>query len=236
MPHARPPRIQVTGRSRAGKSTLRNALSLIAAEETAPLDVPGRPDPVLDADLILYVLPGTANGADRRLLAHLPPARTLVVLNKADAIGTRWSDAATAADCLTESLGHQTLPVIASLAAKTRSGTFNPAELRTLRSHRTQADPACTLLPELFTAPALGPDFPARQSLLDHWTLYGVACAIAALRHAPELPAQPLLQILHSASGIDPLHEELHRRYQATATRLADESATNPAPPGSARE
>ncbi|MEU0544123.1 hypothetical protein [Nocardia sp. NPDC005978] len=231
MPHGPSPRIQITGRARAGKSTLRDALSLLSARETAPLDVPGRADPILDADLVLYVLPGAANSADRRLLATLSPARTLVVLNKADAIGCRWPDAAAVADRLTRVLGHRTFPVVAALAARTRTGTFTPADLHTLHRHRHHTPPAFTLLPELFTDPSLATDAPARQTLLDRWTLYGVACALTALNHAPTLHPRPLLQILHSASGIDPLHEELHTRYVAAATRLAESAPPHPPPP-----
>ncbi|MGV9412160.1 hypothetical protein ACWDOP_19775 [Nocardia sp. NPDC003693] len=229
MSHGPSPRIQITGRARAGKSTLRDALSLLSAEETAPLDAPGRTDPVLDADLVLYVLPGAANSADRRLLAALPPGRVLVVLNKADAVGARWPDAAAVADRLTRTLGHPTFPVVSTLAARTRTGTFTPADLHTLHRHRHRETPAFTLLPELFTDPSVALDTPARHTLLDRWTLYGVACALTALNHAPTLAPRPLLQILHSASGIDPLHEELHTRYAAAATRLA-EAAARPHP------
>ncbi|MCU1648572.1 MAG: hypothetical protein JWN03_8847 [Nocardia sp.] len=231
MSAGRPPRIQVTGRSRAGKSTVRNALSLISAEETAPIDVPGQPDPVLDGDLIIYVLPGALDTADCRILATLPPDRTLVVLNKADAIGTRWSDAALAADRHTAALGFLTLPAVASLAVHTRAGTFTEPDLRTLHRHRTRSDPAFTLTPDLFTDPSIAEDTSARRTLLARWDLYGITCALTALRHNPALQPQPLLQVLHSASGIDPIHHELHRRYEQAAARLARESASHQADP-----
>ncbi|MET9488910.1 hypothetical protein [Nocardia sp. NPDC006630] len=231
MSAGRPPRIQVTGRSRAGKSTVRNALSLISAEETAPLDVPGQPDPVLDGDLLLYILPGVLGPADRRVLATLPPDRTLVVLNKADTIGTRWSDAALTADRHTTALGIPTFPVVASLAVHTRAGTFTESDLRTLHRHRTRTDPAFTLTPDLFTDPAVAEDTPARRTLLTRWDLYGISCALTALRHNPTLHPHPLLQILHSASGIDPLHQALHRHYQQATTRLTRESPTHQADP-----
>ncbi|WP_157574056.1 hypothetical protein [Nocardia jejuensis] len=218
--HAPTPRIQVTGRARAGRSTVRNALSLLSAEETAPVDDPCGPVPTLDADLIVYVLPGTLHPVDRRLLATLPADRTLVVLNKADAIGTRWSDAAATAETHTESLGMPTFPLVATLATRTRTGTFTPAELSTLIGHRTRPDPPFTLTGDHFTAPGLAPDSTARRDLLADWTLYGISCALAALRHDPGLTARVLLQILHSASGIDPLHEEFHRRYEQATTRL----------------
>ncbi|GAB2522890.1 hypothetical protein [Nocardia heshunensis] len=218
MQAGRSVRIQVTGRARAGKTTLRHALSLLTAEETRPVDHPGQTDPVLDADLLLYILPGAADPADHRLLATLPPEGTLVVLNKADTIGTHWSDAAAHADRLATTLGHTVFPVVAAVAARTRNGTLTDADLRTLRRHHTRPDPPLTLSHELFTAPDLAPDPEARQALLDRWELHGVSCALAALRHDPTLGPRVLLQILHSATGIDALHRELHHRYEAIAT------------------
>ncbi|MGV9663367.1 hypothetical protein [Nocardia niigatensis] len=219
MPVGRSPRIQVTGRARAGKTTLRHALSLLTAEETRPVDQPGQSAPVLDADLVLYVLPGLADRADRRLLATLPPDRALVVLNKADSVGARWPDAAATAENLTAEFGLTAFPVVASLALRTRSGTLADTDLGTLQRHRDHPDPPLTLSCDLFTAADLGPDHEARRALLDRWDLHGVSCALAALRRNPSLPPQLLLQILYCASGIDPLHHELHRRYEvATAT------------------
>ncbi|MRH86529.1 hypothetical protein GFY24_03415 [Nocardia sp. SYP-A9097] len=224
MPAGRSPRIQITGRARAGKSTVRNALSLMTAEETSPIDAPEQADPILDADLFLYILPGTLTPADRRALAPLAPDRTLVILNKADAIGHRWSDAAQAADRHTETLGLLTLPAVASLAARTRAGTFTEADLKTLRRHHGSTDPAFTLTPDIFADPVIAEDDSARRSLLDRWDLYGVSCALAALRRAPDLAPQPLLQILHSASGMDPIYRALHERYEQAVAAIARES------------
>jgi GTPase Era involved in 16S rRNA processing len=116
-------RIQVTGRAGAGKSTLLQALALISAEETTPVDEPGRPDPVLDADLLVYVLSSALQPGDRAVLSGLPRDRTLVVLNKADAVGSRWGDAVAAVDQCGYEMGMATLPVVSELAVWTRSGT-----------------------------------------------------------------------------------------------------------------
>ncbi|WP_067830827.1 hypothetical protein [Nocardia inohanensis] len=221
MPPGRSPRIQVTGRARAGKTTVRSALSLISAEETRPLDQPGQPNPPLDADVLLYVLPGSLQPADRAVLAALPPDRTLVLLNKADTIGIHCHEAAETAETYSATVSLPVYPIIADLAARTRSGILTDADLRTLHRHRHRTDPAFTLTPDLFTHPGLAPDAPARRALLDRWGLYGIACARTALRHAPTLDARALRQILHCASGIDPVHHHLHRLYQETAARLA---------------
>ncbi|WP_431968348.1 hypothetical protein [Nocardia sp. bgisy134] len=225
----RPPRIQVTGRAHAGRTTVLHALALMSAAETGPVDEPGAPDPVLDADIVVYVLAGAPLPADRRVLAELPPERTVVVLNKADAIGSRWGDAVAAAEQYTRELGILTLPVVAALAVRTRAGAVTDADMATLRRLAADADPALTLSPDLFVSPTAGPDVTEREQLLHRWELYGITCALSALRHDPELGAHAILQLLHAASGIDALHRLLHRCYeQVSALRggeLLDELA-----------
>ncbi|WP_029930270.1 hypothetical protein [Nocardia otitidiscaviarum] len=219
----RPLRIQVTGRSRAGKTTVQRALALLAAEETASVDVPGQPEPVLDGDLVLYILAGAPHPADRAVLATVPPERMLLVLNKADAIGSRWSDAVTAAERCAEEFGMAVHPVVATLAAHTRSGIVTDAERATLCRHRDHPDPTFALVPERFTDPAFGSDTADRKALLARWPLPGLACALSALRYRPELSSGRILQILHAASGIDPLHADLRRRCEAHAARRGGE-------------
>ncbi|MFD0365527.1 hypothetical protein ACFQZZ_29175 [Nocardia sp. GCM10030253] len=225
----RPPRIQVTGRAHAGRSTVLHALALMSAVETGPVDEPGVPDPVLDADIVVYVLSGAPLPADRRILATLPSERTVLVLNKADAVGSRWGDAVVAAEQYSRELGILTLPVVASLAVRTRAGALTDTDMTTLHRLAANADPSLTLSPDLFTSPSAGPDVAEREQLLQRWDLYGVSCALIALRRDPELTPHALLQILHAVSGIDALHRLLHRRYeQVSALRggvLLDELA-----------
>ncbi|WP_063051994.1 hypothetical protein [Nocardia arthritidis] len=223
----KPPRIQVAGRAHTGRTTVLHALALMSAVETDPVDRPGAPDPELDADIVVYVLSAAPSPADRRVLATLPPQRTIAVLNKADAIGSRWGDAVAAAQQYGRELRIPVVPVVASLATRTRAGALTDADVALLRKLATDADPALILAPDLFVAP--GPDAAERERLLLRWDLYGVACACAALRHDPDLAPQQLLQILHAASGIDALHQLLHCRYeQVSALRggeLLDELA-----------
>jgi hypothetical protein len=215
----RPLRIQVTGRQGVGKSTLLRALALMSAEETGPVDDPGGADPVLDGDLVVYVLSAALQLADRRALGNLPRDRTLVVLNKADAVGVRWADAVTTAERCAAELGMPALPVVSDLAVRTGAGTPADADLRTLRRHAHRADGSFTLSSELFTASAAGPDAADRQAVLDRWGRYGVACALTAVRHEPDLGPQALRQVLHAASGIDAVHTLLHRRYEQIVAR-----------------
>lgn len=210
----RPLRIQVTGRAGAGKTTLLRALALMAAEETEAVDQPGVPDPVLDADLVVYVLAGALQAADRRVLETLHPETTMVVLNKADAVGARWSDAVMAADQASHGLGIRVSPMVAELAVHTRAGTPGDDDLRTLRRHAAGSGPELTLSAELFVDPSAGPDVAERQAVLRRWGLHGVSCALAALQGDPGMSVQQLWQVLHAASGIDPVHTGLHRRYE----------------------
>lgn len=217
----RPLRIQIAGRALSGRSTVLRALALLSAEETEPVDQPELPDPVLDSDLVIYVLAGAPQAADYRLLATLPPSRSIVVLNKADAVGARWGEAVFAAQRYGQELGLPIIPVVASLAARTRAGAVDETDLADLR--RLAADPEApsVLAAELFIG--TGPDQDARRRLIERWDLYGVDCALTALRADPELSGSALIQILHAASGIDPLHRLVHRRYeQVEAVRGGD--------------
>lgn len=208
----RPLHIQVAGRALSGRSTVLRALALLSAEETSPVDQPGMPDPVLDGDLVIYVLAGAPQAADQRLLATLPPGRGVVVLNKADAVGARWGEAVAAADRYARELGLPIVPVVASLAAHTRAGAVDVADLTDLRRLAVGPDVPSVLSADLFVG--TGSDQDARRRLIARWDLYGVDCALTALRADPDLSAAALIQILHSASGIDPLHRLVHRRYE----------------------
>ncbi|MFD6897075.1 hypothetical protein ACFWB0_21345 [Rhodococcus sp. NPDC060086] len=86
-----PLRIQVAGRAGVGRGNVQRALSVLpgawesAAWESALVDVPGVPDPVLDADIVVYVLPTrlgptSMHPADRRTLDTLDPRRVVVVV------------------------------------------------------------------------------------------------------------------------------------------------------------
>ncbi|MGW4636779.1 hypothetical protein [Nocardia sp. NPDC004415] len=208
----RPLEIQVAGRALSGRTTVLRALALLSAQETAPVDQPELPDPILDGDLVIYVLAGAPQAADHRLLATLPAGRSVVVLNKADAVGARWGEAVAAAERYAQELKLPIIPVVASLAARTRSGAVDATDLSDLRKLAESPEIPSVLAAELFIGS--GPDQDTRRRLIENWDLYGVDCALTALRADPELPATALIQILHSASGIDPLHRLVHRRYE----------------------
>lgn len=217
-----PPRIQVAGRARSGRTMVRRALTLLSAVETDPVDEPGTPDPRLDGDIVVYVLAGAPVAADRRALESLPPERAIVVLNKADALGAGWADAVAGAERYSRELRMPVLPLVASLAVRTKAGTVTDTDLAVLRRH-VGAGPGLTISPELFTAASAGSDTGEREELLHRWDLYGVSCALAALHHQPDLSGRALLQILHAASAVDPLNRLLHTRYEQVSSRRAGE-------------
>ncbi|MFI5714719.1 hypothetical protein [Nocardia sp. NPDC051750] len=214
------PRAQVAGRTRSGRTTVAKALGLHQGAETAPVDEPGFPDPVLDADIIIYVLASTPSPGDRRILAELPPERTLVVLNKADAIGTGWADAVAAADQYSRAFGLPVHPIVGTLAARTVAGAMREADLALLRRH-ARGGSLSAVSAEAFVSPSAGPDTGERAELLDRWDLYGLGCVLAALEREPELSPQTLLQILHTVSGIEPVAKLLGLRYQQAISRRA---------------
>ncbi|BAH53474.1 hypothetical protein [Rhodococcus opacus] len=115
-----PIRVSTAGREGVGRSTVAAALTAggidgaVVAESDA-VDVPGAPDPVLDGDVVVYVLVEAVRDADRHAVRTLDPAQALFVLNKADTLGS-WANAtARAAECSDEG-GLPALPLAATLA------------------------------------------------------------------------------------------------------------------------
>ncbi len=215
------PRAQVAGRARSGRTTVAEALGLQHGAETAPVDEPGFPDPVLDADIIVYVLASTPSPGDRRILGSLPPERTLVVVvNKSDAIGTGWADAVAAAEQFSRAFGLPAFPIVGSLAARTVAGALREADLALLRRHAGNRS-LSAVSAEAFASPSAGPDTEERADLLERWDLYGVACVLAALEREPDLTPQTVLQILNTVSGIEPVARLLGLRYQQAISRRA---------------
>ncbi|MFC9357660.1 hypothetical protein ACFTZB_13950, partial [Rhodococcus sp. NPDC057014] len=122
-----PIRVQTAGRAGVGRSTVAAALAAgglagAVVEEADAVDVPGAPDPVLDGDVVVYVLVEAVRDADRDAARNLDPAQALFVLNKADTVGASrvpadaWATAtALAAECAEEG-GLPALPLIGTLA------------------------------------------------------------------------------------------------------------------------
>lgn len=215
-----PVRVQVTGRAGVGKSTVISALGLPAEAETTSIDAPDVPPPVLDGDVVIYVLAERALATDTTALAALPTATVLTVLNKADAISFALRRAVETADQLAAELDRCVLPLVGSLAARSRTTTLTDAEVRSLSRLAETRDVTLTLSPDLFLAADVVTDVRARRTMLERWDMYGIDCAIDTLRRFPELTSRQLTQLMHAASGIGPVLAAVRSRVeQAAAVR-----------------
>lgn len=218
----KPPRVQVVGRAGAGRATWARALGLAAQCLLPAVDRPGGADPVVDAqEPLLYVLAGTLQPADRRMLLGRSPRHTVVVLNKADTIGANWADAVAAAQRYRKELGLPVVAAVGLLAERTSEQHVTDDDLRTWRDHCARADTSFTISAPLFTGTGAGEDVAQRRKVLRRWGLHAMGCALTALRHDPDLAAPALQQVLHAVSGSDGVAAAVAR---CRALRSADRS------------
>ncbi|WP_420882013.1 hypothetical protein [Rhodococcus sp. (in: high G+C Gram-positive bacteria)] len=111
----RPVEIQVVGRAGVGRSTLVSALErsgFANVVEAPAVDVPGRTDPELGPDVVVYVFTGALRTPDVRVLAKARRRSTVAVLAKADAFGSR-EVAARASNAAAAETGVRTVPLSA---------------------------------------------------------------------------------------------------------------------------
>ncbi|NLU83709.1 hypothetical protein [Rhodococcus sp. HNM0569] len=97
-----PVRIQIAGRAGVGRTTLARVLGTrrdAHVEVAAPVDAPGAPDPVLDAEVVVYVFVDGVRDADRAALRKLDPAGAITVLGKVDTMPDRAAADAAADAC-----------------------------------------------------------------------------------------------------------------------------------------
>lgn len=208
----RPVVVQIAGRAGVGKSAVAKALGIDGAVETSAVDNPDAPDPMLDGDVVIYVLAEAATQADRDALATVPAENKVVLLNKADAIDGEWAAALARANEYTHSLGAHAVPLVAGLAATASTASLTPAEAASLRTIAAANDPTITMSSDLFLAANVLVDVRARTTMLGRWGLYGLGCAIDALTRDPDLDTDALTQILYAAAGLDLAHTAVQRR------------------------
>jgi len=203
-----PVRVAVTGRSGAGLDTVQRALR----GADAVLAASGEP-----ADIDVYVFVETLTPDDAALLAGADRP-TVAVLNKADLTCFRGEGplVAAAARCreLQSRTGVPTRPLAALLAVAASDVTAGEQCL--IDALRTVGVDPAQLAPGM------------RQRLLAELDLFGTAIAAAAVIRGADAPA--LAALLHRASGISAVLEEIdragapvrYRRLLGALGRLAD--------------
>ncbi|WP_305092813.1 hypothetical protein [Prescottella sp. R16] len=161
---AAPIRIQVAGRAGVGRSSVVRLLERagwdtvdMSPVDTTPVDAPGGDDPVLDGDVVVYVLSGPPRTPDIAALAAAPDGSTVAVVNKAD-LQPSWAEATRIAVETETGTGVPTLPLVALERGGGEDGRERvraavDTAIRTVRARRSRS--ALTLLAE---AAARGPD------------------------------------------------------------------------------
>ena len=193
-----PVAVHVAGRAGVGRRCVAAALGLPPDTVTTPIDALDRPDPVLDADVVVYVVAGGPHPADQ------PPCeRTLLVRNKVDLCDIRDD-------------GH---PMVATLALATARHEVSTGDFERFRALARSTDATLLLAEPLFRCAESDVDLDERAVLLERWGFAGVACAVTALRRDPGLDTAGLHRILRSASGVDPVAVELANRVDAARAR-----------------
>ncbi|MCZ4549992.1 hypothetical protein [Gordonia rubripertincta] len=192
-----PLRVAVTGRHGTGRDTLARAVRRVF--DVSPIG-PGDDD--ADADVWLHVLAGWPRPDDTQAMSRLNPERSLVILGKADTLGSWPAARARAAEC-TEELGR---PVVAlmPLLAVADLGEPDMELLATLAAAGEVVPPM-----QASFVDAGGPHQRlARIGLLRTLDAYGIACVLALFAEGP-IDAAELGAQLVGRSGLPALGEFL---------------------------
>lgn len=210
-----PLRVAVVGRFGTGRDTLARALR--RCFDVTPI---GPGDDATDADAWLHVLAGWARPDDLVAIERLDPRRSLVVLGKADSLGSWPAARRRAAECA-ELLGRPVVALMPLLAV---------ADL-----HEDDLDFLATLARSGESVPPMQAMFIdaggphqrlSRISLLRSLDAYGIACAISLFANGP-IAADDLAEQLDARSGLRALTEALDeiadRASRLRLRRVADE-------------
>ena len=211
-----PLRVAVVGRFGTGRDTVARALR--QSYDVSPI---GPGDDADDADAWLHVLSGWPRPDDVATIADLDPRRSLVVLGKADSLGS-WPAARDRAAQCTASLGRAVVPVMPLLAVP----DLRMDDIDFMAAMAAAGEQVPPMQAEFLDAG--GPHQRLqRLSLLRRLDAYGIASALALLRGGP-LTAEELAARLHQRSGLDALADPLtefaslaeHRRVRRVVDEL----------------
>ncbi|QFU94612.1 Isoniazid-induced protein IniC [Amycolatopsis sp. YIM 10] len=196
---------------------------------------------VAGAEAVLYVVTQGVRADDQQALAAFTaatasreagPVNAIAVLNKADTIAPESVDGAgddvwKAATMLAEKQAAtlkprvaDVLPVIGLLAESAESGAFTSADADALRQLSEVDDASLeTMLisADIFTTWECDVPSGIRLRLLEKLDLYGIRCAIDAIRAEPELTAGALRRKLLDASGLAAVRARLAMVFAARA-------------------
>ncbi|GAB2637608.1 hypothetical protein GCM10027169_01890 [Gordonia jinhuaensis] len=196
--HTEPMRIAVVGRERTGRDTVARAVR--ERFHVSPIG-PGDDD-AGDADAWIYVLVSGVRQEDREAISRLPADRTVVVLSKADTLGS-WEEARAVARRCEAVVRRPVLALMPLLA----TALLRDDEFFFLRSLAAEGEQMPSMAGEFLTG---GSDERAvRTRLLRRLDQFGIDLALTVLASAPEVDATRLAELLRGVSGIDELAELL---------------------------
>lgn len=196
-------RVQVSGRTGVGKSSVRTVLTAhhdlrftdTEITEAPSIDVPRSPDPVLDGDVLVHVLASGAHQADIDVVASATGA--VAVLAKADAVDNLDG----VVDGLSVSVGATVYPLMGTIAASTMHGrppTFDP-----LRPAAEAITADMLLTPERFLRARLPTPRQIRVDFVEQIEMFGIRTVVDALRTNPAIDDATLRLLLAEKSGMD---------------------------------
>lgn len=198
-------------------------------------------DAVVGAEAVLYVVTQSVRADDQQALAAFTaatasreagPVNAIAVLNKADTIapesvagseGDVWRAAQLLAGKQAATLRPRVadvLPVIGLLAESSETGVFTSADADALRALAELDDPTWeTMLvsADLFTTWEVPVPAGTRVRLLEKLDLYGIRCAVEALRAQPDRSAGDLRRHLLARSGLQAVRERLDAVFKVRA-------------------
>jgi hypothetical protein len=196
---------------------------------------------VAGAEAVLYVVTQGVRADDQQALAAFTaatasreagPVNAIAVLNKADTItpesvagsdGDVWKAASLLAEKQAQTLKPRVadvIPVIGLLAESAESGGFTSADADALRSLSKLDDgtwETMLMSADIFTTWECEVPTGTRVRLLEKLDLYGIRCAVDALRADPELTAGSLRRTLLNASGLAGVRGRLDAVFRARA-------------------
>ncbi len=196
---------------------------------------------VAGAEAVLYVVTQGVRADDQQALAAFTaatasreagPVNAIAVLNKADTIipesvtgsdGDVWKAATLLAEKQAATLKPRVadvIPVIGLLAESAESGGFTSADADALRSLSKLDDgtwDTMLLSADIFTTWDCDVPTGTRVRLLEKLDLYGIRCAVDALKAEPELTAGALRRRLLDASGLAGVRSRLDAVFRARA-------------------